>query len=760
MTRAALVSMPFGPITSPSIALGLLQSVSQNAGHETRCFHFNVEFAKKLGVKEYSGLCEGNPSTISMAGEWVFSTNAMTPGDFLSMADPSLHPDAIAAIEPVMVMARALVPEFLDHAAQTIATYEPLVVGFTSVFQQTCASLAAVRAIKKKLPNALAVIGGANVEEPMGKTLLTLRPELDGIVSGEGENAWLDVLEYAADGTLPGRPSGLLLRGHKLEQASRSSIDLDQLPDPNYDDYFNSALPDEICDHIRLPFESSRGCWWGAKSHCIFCGLNGSALTFRKKGPARAEAELRRLVDRYKIEAVSAVDNIIPHEYFNTLLPALAAKPLGKPLFYETKANLDTEKVNTLAAAGIDRIQPGIESLSDDVLKLMRKGITGCQNISLLRDCRDKGVGVEWNYLWGFPGEEPASYEYIIGLIPTLHHLEPPSGWGRLRIDRYSPLHTEPEVHGLANLRAIPSYQLLFPGLSDHDADQLAYYFNADLLKASIDDELANRLRAALKIWQQTHATAALVYAQAEENVLVWDLRDNSTEGNYTTLTGSIAHAFMLLFDPMTPALLAEVLEVPLAHAQLLVAELVNKRLVVRNGKTCVNVCNEFGQVKLPEPAAKRLHRLISKVVAEGWEARNHSINPRLDLTQFGLEVDFLLEIGAAASPHGGRSLFDHLVGVANRLQKLGGKRETVIAGLFHSVYGTNRVAALLDNNKSRERLIEVIGSEQERTVFQFSKRGPGMKNANGDEASDLHLIYNANSEDIRAFLGQSCAQS
>ena len=46
-----------------------------------------------------------------------------------------------------------------------------------------------------------------------------------------------------------------------------------------------------------LLFETSRGCWWGAKSHCTFCGLNGETMAFRSKSPRRALDELEQLGD-------------------------------------------------------------------------------------------------------------------------------------------------------------------------------------------------------------------------------------------------------------------------------------------------------------------------------------------------------------------------------------------------------------------------------------------------------------------------------
>ncbi len=753
MTRAALVSMPFGPANSPSIALGLLQSVAVEAMHEVQCFYRNVEFASELGTKPYTLLSDGSPSTIAMAGEWVFSENPLPSFEYLRQADPSLGPDAIAAVAPAMTKARALVPMFLERSAHMLLKYRPSVIGFTSVFQQTCGSLALARRLKELAPDVLIVLGGANAEDPMGQTLLAHCPELDAVVSGEGEHAWLDLLELVSSGDPPSRSSGLHLRGHDSGRVAKTSVDLDLLPDPDYEDYFNSPLPADIRDAVRLPFESSRGCWWGAKSHCIFCGLNGSALHFRKKRPERAEAELRRLASKYPVEAVSAVDNIIPWDYFKTLLPALAANPISKPIFYETKSNLGKSEVEALAQAGIDRIQPGIESLSDDVLQLMRKGVTGSQNLLLLRHCRNNGVGVEWNYLWGFPGENPASYEYILGVLPSLYHLEPPSGWGRLRVDRFSPLHANPEAHGLRNLRAVPSYGLLFPSLSCADADQIAYYFTAELTDASIDEELGARLHEGLHNWKVQYGTSALVYAYADDRVLVWDARGRLDQHALVALDGQLADAFVLLLEPLSPGLLGERLGVPLAKAQLLISQLVNRRLAVRLGRTCVNICNEFGAVKLQQPAAERLHTLISTAVSEGWLVSDHATRLAWEDGRHDRELTSLLELGAASTLHCGRSLFDHLVGVANRLAAGRAEPDVILAGLFHSVYGSSAVTPLVDGPDRRARLAEIIGERAEGLVYDYHAQCAEGRGSLRRTSDTTRLIATANSEDMASYL-------
>src|SRR4030095_5227998 len=117
----------------------------------------------------------------------------------------------------------------------------------------------------------------------------------------------------------------------------------------------------------------------------------------------------------------------------------LAARNLGIELFYEVKANLNKEQLSLLRAAGITAIQPGIESLSDIVLQIMRKGVSALQNIRLLKWCRQLGISPHWNLIWGFPDEPPAEYQRMAELVPLITHLTPPVGSSKIQIHRFSP---------------------------------------------------------------------------------------------------------------------------------------------------------------------------------------------------------------------------------------------------------------------------------------------------------------------------------
>src|SRR5262249_731797 len=154
------------------------------------------------------------------------------------------------------------------------------------------------------------------------------------------------------------------------------------LPVPDYGDFFRRFAETRF-RHAWQPgvfFESSRGCWWGERRHCTFCGLNGATMSYRSKSQARAVEELDALARAHPESPIAVVDNILDLGYFKEFLPALAMRG-GFDLFYETKSNLKKEQVRQLKAAGVATIQPGIESLSDEVLGLMRKGVSAAQNI-------------------------------------------------------------------------------------------------------------------------------------------------------------------------------------------------------------------------------------------------------------------------------------------------------------------------------------------------------------------------------------------
>jgi ribosomal peptide maturation radical SAM protein 1 len=223
-------------------------------------------------------------------------------------------------------------------------------------------------------------------------------------------------------------------------------------------------------------------------------------MTYRSKSPARVLAELDSMASRYGVKEFGAVDNIMDLRYLREVFPVLAAQHKDYRFFYEVKANLTQEQVAIMARGGMRAIQPGIESLSTHVLKLMRKGVTGIQNVRLLKSAYMHGITVAWNLLVGFPGERPEDYERQLATMRLIPHLPPAYGLGRIWLERFSPNFTEAAELGFVNIRPDRAYACVYPpGL---DFARIAYFFEYDAPDTLPDEQYAP-MREQVRRWRQ-----------------------------------------------------------------------------------------------------------------------------------------------------------------------------------------------------------------------------------------------------------------
>lgn len=448
-----LITMPFGPLNKPSIGLSLLQAGLHQMSVSSKTLYFTLLFGKRIGIDIYEQLAVGSYAFTGQAGEWVFSPALFPEQDptlYLEnvlFGDDSYHGNDTVSrraelevfVQHLIIM-RNQVNSFINECLEIVLHYHPKIVGFTTTFQQQLASLALAKRIKTHSPDTTILFGGANVEGIMGVELVRQFPFVDAVVSGEGDTVFPEIVTRLLAGRairdIPGvytrNTLDVIGRGSGIPNAP-SVQNLDHLPYPNYDDFFGQKHELGLDVPVYVLYETSRGCWWGAKHHCTFCGLNGLTMQFRSKSPDRALQELEYLTECYPGHPIAAVDNILDMTYFKTFLPALIALNLNLELFYEVKANLKKEQLRLLRQANVSMIQPGIESFSTPVLHLMRKGIRALQNIQLLKWCEEFGIVPLWNLLWGFPGEPPEEYIRMAHLLPLLTHLTPPGGAGQVR---------------------------------------------------------------------------------------------------------------------------------------------------------------------------------------------------------------------------------------------------------------------------------------------------------------------------------------
>lgn len=224
-----------------------------------------------------------------------------------------------------------------------------------------------------------------------------------------------------------------------------------------------------------LFFETSRGCWWGQRSHCTFCGLNGQSMDFRAMAPDLAVQQFEWLFGfAPTYTSLFCTDNVMPRNSTRDVFPRLAPPP-GAEIFYEVKLPLSRQDLRAMTDAGVTVVQPGIEALSSSTLKLMGKGTTAFQNLQFLKNCEEFGIKPEWNLLIGFPAEGPEVYRKYVEELRDFVHLVPPHGVYMVRFDRFSPYFKRSDEYGL-DLKPVDYYSLTYP-FDDSALADLAYFF-------------------------------------------------------------------------------------------------------------------------------------------------------------------------------------------------------------------------------------------------------------------------------------------
>jgi ribosomal peptide maturation radical SAM protein 1 len=547
-----LVSMPFGSAFAPSLGLSLLKAGLTRVGLSSRVRYFSIQFAETVGRAFYQGIAQdGRPRTRELAGEWIFSRGLFDWSEqdeqnylnqiLFDRGAWTLHSE-VTPISPALARrilgARAQVEPFLNACLQEVLRDQPKIVGFTSIFQQHVASLALARRIKSACPGVFIVLGGANCEGVMGAETVRQFPFVDAVVSGEGDQVFPALVQRVLGGR-----SVVGLQGVRTRESVPVEFDqarfptappirtLDELPYPDFEDYFEQFQVSKYGREWQpnLFFETSRGCWWGEKMHCTFCGLNGATMSYRSKSPGRALDELTALAKQYPGCDIQVVDNILDMSYFKTFVPELAGRRLDLTLFYETKSNLKKDHIRLLRAAGIRSIQPGIESFSDAVLALMRKGVSGLQNIQLLKWCKELGVEPSWNLLFGFPGEPPEEYVRMAKFVPLLTHLRPPDSMCMVRLDRFSPNFFDAGKLGLVDVEPVASYRHVYQ-LPEPAIANLAYYFTFQYREPRDVASYTRSLEKATLVWRRAGPQSELFAVDVDERLLIWDLRPISRQ--------------------------------------------------------------------------------------------------------------------------------------------------------------------------------------------------------------------------------------
>lgn len=508
-----------------------LQALVRKKGHQADILYLNILLASLIGVDLYEQI--SNSPRFWMLGERLFARSAygMPPlgkrpevcCDEMASIDgaeglfPSMRDDRVEFDLEKYLTVEKICSAFIENAIETIAALNYKIVWCTIGWEQTNCSVSICKGLKRLCPDIITLIGGMHCEADMARGVSSLSDAVDHVFSGEPESAF----EAFLDGLSVGAPNvGRVVDCPPVR-------DLDTLPLGDYASFFEqveSFLGDERPKKLVVSYETSRGCWKGEKLRCVFCGLNSAErIRYRSKSPKKVAEELKELTTRYPGAVVFMVDHTPPAEYFHNLYPHLRL-PEESSIRYQVVANLTLRDLVHLKAARVNRIQPGIEALSTNTLRLINKGTTTAQNLLLMRNALSVGIFCYWYLLWGLPGDRLSEYEKTLALLPLLRHLQPPDSLALVRFERFSLYVEHPEKFQIRDLRPWGVYHMVFP--EEAEVRQLAFRFIGDYPSESRDHpELMREIAKEIDVWKKSWKKANLVMHELGDSFYIHDSR-------------------------------------------------------------------------------------------------------------------------------------------------------------------------------------------------------------------------------------------
>jgi ribosomal peptide maturation radical SAM protein 1 len=600
--KIVLVSMPWATIRKPSLALGILAAICQEKQVSVTILYPNMDLNAMIGFevgqlavdRRLYGLTE------HLFACDLFDPKSLKSDEYLEsfiydLPTPFNNPAFVKHLRDVVV------PIFLDKVQNRVAGEDPSAVGFSAMFNQVMPSLALARRLKRIRRDTQILAGGACFDGEMGQEYHRALPDvLDHVFMGEAEEPFREYLRRLVAGKPTNGIPGVtdFVDGQVRLIPGQPLANMNQSPIPDHDGYFleKDRLLKETGTEFpidSLPFESSRGCWWGQKKHCMFCGLNDQLMRFREKDVDRVVSEMTLLSSKYHVLKLLATDWIISRKSRGAIFKKLKDLDAGIEVFYETRSDMSKEEIALMRDAGVLRIQPGIESLSTELLQLMKKATSRIRQVQFLRWCREYGIHPSWFILSGFPSDKAEWYLEMANFLPRIFHLQPPFNVSSVEMHRFSPLFEKRDEFGVTEWQIRGDYSYNFP-TGFLDPKKIGYFFEFRSSKITPPEQYANRLCEMVGRWKEAHATqrsSICFYTIGLGFLYLTDRRSGEGEGRYYYLEG-LAKDIVLLTDKIQSVSSLKKLLAPLYPSEVegneieaAVEELVEENILMREGE-------------------------------------------------------------------------------------------------------------------------------------------------------------------------------
>ncbi|HWQ71034.1 MAG TPA: DUF4080 domain-containing protein [Desulfitobacteriaceae bacterium] len=366
--------------------------------------------------------------------------------------------ETIKAEFPETILKEATINESLGAIAGEIFEYKADIICFSCYIWNITEILKLIRDLRLVLPEVRFVLGGPEVSFETQELMLN-NPELDAVVRGEGEAAFLELLRAWKAGRDPDKIPGVVWRCRDkiISNPERMPLqDLGQLPDP--------YLTEENLENRLVYVETSRGCPF----NCQYC-LSSVESGVRFLKPERFRRIFKRLL-KYGARTIKFVDrtfnvrkdhafqilDIVREEYKS------AHEPQGIRIHCEMAGELlDNEWVSYLKRypQGLLQLEIGVQTTHRPALELIARSQHFEKWQEYVKELRQTtGIPLHLDLIAGLPGENwnnfRISFNDVFKIQPNMLQL------GFLKVLKGSGLRQMAEQYGLI-FQSEPPYTIL-----------------------------------------------------------------------------------------------------------------------------------------------------------------------------------------------------------------------------------------------------------------------------------------------------------
>jgi ribosomal peptide maturation radical SAM protein 1 len=475
LNKIALISTPWPLYSRPSIQLGTLKAFLKTriSDLQTDVFHFYLSLAQAIGYSLYHEISERTWLAESVYAALLYPQQAKRAADLFRKESAGNSILQTLRFSGLTTRVKKATDAFLK--CQNWGAFGLL--GFSISFCQLTSALYMIRWIKKKFPNLMIVVGGSSTSGQAAHGFLKKFPEIDVVVSGEGEIPLNQIIEHRRKAPTDfdfAKIQGVATRQTDTENISQTASlqmeTLNELPAPDYDDYFDLLKTFDARTNFfpTLPVEISRGCWWkrtvasGKLSGCAFCNLNLQWHGYRHKSPSQVVSEIDELTGRYQTLSAAITDNVLPRTGSVEIFKQIGQLNKDLRLFGEVRATTPWLELKVMRDCGMQKVQIGIEALSSRLLKKLHKGTRAIQNLEIMKNCEALGIENISNLILRFPGSDGQDVTETLKVLEfamPFYPLKAVNFW----LGMGSPVWQNPKKFGVKAVFNHPNWFALFP---------------------------------------------------------------------------------------------------------------------------------------------------------------------------------------------------------------------------------------------------------------------------------------------------------